>query len=57
MPQIFPRGRLCPHLAYREVEQTQRDCGNGDCDGEGERAATVYDPTIFLDVIIVHFRP
>ena len=45
-------------ILLSEVEQEQRPSGNGDreaivvgaglCDREGERAYTVYDPTLFL---------
>ena len=49
-----------------EVEQEQRPSGNGDreaivagaglCDGEAERAYTIYDPYFSLDVGLVYCR-
>ena len=52
-----PLGAAYVSILLSEVEQEQRPSGNGDreaivvgaglCDGEGERAYTVYDP-IFI---------
>ena len=53
-----PLGAAYVPILLSEVEQEQRPSGNGDreaivvgaglCDGEGEHAYTVYDPTLFL---------
>ena len=55
---LRPHGAAYVPILLSEVEQEQRPSGNGDreaivvgaglCDGEGERAYTVYDPTLFL---------
>ena len=52
-----PLGAAYVSILLSEIEQEQRPSGNGDresivveaglCDGEGERAYTVYDP-IFI---------
>ena len=54
---LQPLGSAYVSVLLSEVEQEQRPSGNGDreaivvgaglCDGEGERAYTVYDP-IFI---------
>ena len=42
-----PLGAAYVPILLSEVEQEQRPSGNGDpCDGEGERAYTVYDPIL-----------
>ena len=65
---LVPRGPLGPLVLILlcEVEQEQRPSGNGDreaklmraglCDGEGERAYTVYDPILGGEKYLKCFR-
>ena len=53
-------------ILLSEVEQEQRPSGNGDleaivvgaglCDGEGERAYTVYDPILGVENYLNNFK-
>ena len=53
-------------ILLSEVEQEQRPSGNGDreaivvgaglCDGEGERAYTVYDPILGGENYLINFK-
>ena len=53
-------------ILLSEVEQEQRPSGNGDreamvvgaglCDGEGERAFTVYDPILGEEKYLIYFK-
>ena len=63
---LTPRGPLGPLILLSEVEQEQRPSGNGDreaivvgaglCDGEGERAYTVYDPILGGENYLNNFK-
>ena len=58
-----PLGAAYVPILLSEVEQEQRPSGNGDreaivvgagfCDGEGERAYTVYDPILLLLLLLL----
>ena len=65
---LVPRGPLGPIMfpSLSEVEQEQRLSGKGDheaivvgaglCDGEGERAYTVYVPILGEQKYLIYFR-
>ena len=61
-----PLGAAFLPILLSEVEQEQRPSGNGDreaivvgaglCDGEGERAYTVYDPIVGGEKYLKYFK-
>ena len=61
-----PLGTAYVPILLSEVEQEQRPSGNGDrevivvgaglCDGEGERAYTVYDPILGEKKYLIYFK-
>ena len=61
-----PLGAAYVPILLGEVEQEQRSSGNGDreaivvgaglCDGEGERAYTVYDPILGEETYVINFE-
>ena len=63
---LRPLGNAYVPILLSEVEQDQRHSGNGDreavvvgagvCDGEGERAYTVYDPIIGEVKYLIYFK-
>ena len=63
---LRPLGAACFPILLSEVEQEQRPSGNGDreamgegaglCDGEGERAYTVYDPRLGEEKYLIFFK-
>ena len=61
-----PLGAAYVLILLSKVEQEQRHSGNGDreaivvgaglCDGEGERAYTVYDPILGEEKYLIYFK-
>ena len=55
-----PLGAAYVPILLSEVEQEQRPSGNvvgaGPCDGEGERAYTVYDPILGGENYLNNFK-